>query len=112
MQSEPPAASAASLQLNCANQPAPNSSRPVLQGKGGNPNCLCNLVPAPGGFRRQGLWTKAADVLGTLGPDPAANLREVRLYSQQQASLTSLRAAYTAHGHGPPGQGACSAVCC
>jgi hypothetical protein len=48
-----------------------------MQGKSGNPNCLCNLLPAPGGFRRQGLWAKEADVLGTLGPDPAETKRQV-----------------------------------
>lgn len=48
------------------------------QGKSGNPSCLCNLLPAPGGFRRQGLWAKQADVLGTLGRDPAETKRKVR----------------------------------
>lgn len=49
----------------------------ALQNKAGNPNCLCNLIPAPGSFRRQGLWAKETDVVGTLGPDPAARARKV-----------------------------------
>ncbi|KAI3431674.1 hypothetical protein D9Q98_004721 [Chlorella vulgaris] len=66
------------LRVLKADKPCEGLYSKSCKGKGGNPNCLCNLVPAPGGFRRQGLWTKAADVLGTLGPDPAANLREDR----------------------------------
>ena len=47
-------------------------------GKADNPNCLCGLIPAPNGHRRQGLWQKDAAALAKLGPDPSADKREVR----------------------------------
>ena len=46
-------------------------------GKADNPNCLCGLIPAPTGHRRQGLWQKDAAALAKLGPDPSADKREV-----------------------------------
>lgn len=47
-----------------------------LQSKGTNPNCLCNLIPAPDAHRRSGLWAKNADGSAALGPDPSATKRE------------------------------------
>lgn len=47
-------------------------------GKADNPNCLCGLIPAPTGHRRQGLWQKDAAALAKLGPDPSADKREVQ----------------------------------
>ena len=46
-------------------------------GKADNPNCLCGLIPAPTGHRRQGLWQKDAAALAKLGPDPSSDKREV-----------------------------------
>lgn len=40
-----------------------------------NPNCFCGFVPAPGSFRRKGLWQKEATL--ALGDDPAKGKREV-----------------------------------
>ncbi len=48
-----------------------------MQGRNSNPNCLCHLLPAPGSFRRQGLWAKEANVVGTLGPEPGTTKRAV-----------------------------------
>lgn len=49
---------------------------PSLQAK--SPNCLCGLIPAPGGFRKApSLWAKEADVVAALGPDPALHERKV-----------------------------------
>lgn len=42
-----------------------------------NPNCLHNLVPPPESYRQAGLWAKQAQVVATLGADPAATVREV-----------------------------------
>jgi hypothetical protein len=50
------------------------------QGKGGNPNCLCGLIPNPGSTRRAGLWAKQPGAVAELGPDPATLKREVRLH--------------------------------
>jgi len=63
----------------CINHLLPHLPLSLLaQGKSsGNPNCLCNLLPAPGGFRRAGLWAKEGDVVGTLGPDPGVRARKV-----------------------------------
>jgi hypothetical protein len=43
-----------------------------------NPNCLCGLTPAPGSFRKKGLWTKEPAALAQLGPDPNLWKRQVR----------------------------------
>ena len=40
-----------------------------------SPNCFCGLIPAAGGFRKQGLWQKIPRALQALGPDPAGRLR-------------------------------------
>ncbi len=47
-----------------------------LQNKGQNPNCLCNIIPAPDAFRRAGLWAKNSDVTSGLGFDPSDRRRE------------------------------------
>ena len=44
---------------------------------GSNPNCLCKLIPEPGGTRKAGLWAKKPGALAELGPDPATLKREV-----------------------------------
>ena len=47
------------------------------KGKKDNPNCLCGLVPAPGSFRRKGLWQKEAQGLQQIGADPAEVRKQV-----------------------------------
>jgi len=47
-----------------------------VQSKGQNPNCLCNIIPAPNSFRRTGLWAKNSDVTAGLGFDPSDRRRE------------------------------------
>ncbi|KAL4440027.1 hypothetical protein ABPG75_003028 [Micractinium tetrahymenae] len=66
------------LRVLKADNPCEGLYSKACKSKAGNPNCLCNLIPAPGSFRRQGLWAKEADVVGTLGPDPAARARKDR----------------------------------
>ena len=58
--------------------------RQEVHGEGGQPNCLCGLIPMPNGHRRQGLWQKDASALAKLGPDPSADKREV-LYQNMAA---------------------------
>lgn len=49
-----------------------------VQSKGLNPNCLCNLIPAPESHRRSGLWVKLTDNnIPGLGYDPNLSRREV-----------------------------------
>ena len=55
-------------------------------GKADNPNCLCGLIPAPTGHRRQGLWQKDAAALAKLGPDPSSDKREVCAVTQSVSS--------------------------
>ncbi|XP_074286808.1 ubiquitin carboxyl-terminal hydrolase 26 isoform X2 [Silene latifolia] len=54
-----------------------------------NPNCLCGLIPPPNGSRKIGLWQKMSDVISSLGPDPANDLRCV---DGVPAGLTNLGA--------------------
>lgn len=42
-----------------------------------NPSCFCCLAPAPGSFRKKGLWQKEAGLLGSLGTDPTGRARQV-----------------------------------
>lgn len=42
----------------------------ACKGRKDNPNCLCGLVPAPGSFRRKGLWQKEPQGLQQIGADP------------------------------------------
>ena len=49
----------------------------TCKGRKDNPNCLCGLVPAPGGFRRKGLWQKEPEAIAGLGLDPNDSRREV-----------------------------------
>lgn len=51
--------------------------KPCSKNKNTNPNCFCNLVPAPGAHRKKGLWQKDSAALLSLGPDPSTNKREV-----------------------------------
>jgi len=48
----------------------PTATLLLPQGKPGNPNCLCNLIPPPKSYRKAGLWAKQTDALATLGVDP------------------------------------------
>ena len=51
----------------------------ACKGRRDNPNCLCSTIPAPGSFRRKGLWQKDPSALLTLGGmDPAGLARQVR----------------------------------
>lgn len=62
-----------------APQPPGRAAHPAPpQGKSGNPNCLCNLIPAPGSHRRVGLWSKDLACSKVLGPDPADIQRQAR----------------------------------
>ena len=56
-----------------ANQACDSSCK----GKRDNPNCLCGLVPAPGSFRRKGLWQKEPKGLQQIGADPAEVKKQV-----------------------------------
>ena len=42
-----------------------------------NPFCLTNIIPAPGGYRKKGLWQRDSAALLTHGADPARLTREV-----------------------------------
>ena len=54
----------------------------ACKGRRDNPNCLCGLAPAPGAFRRKGLWQKDPSALLCLGgADPADLQRKARLAS-------------------------------
>lgn len=46
-------------------------------GRKENPNCLCGLIPAPGRFRRKGLWQKDPEAVVSLGANPADGRRQV-----------------------------------
>ena len=48
------------------------------KGRKDNPNCLCGLVPAEGGYRKKGLWQKQPKRLADLGADPAAMRHQAR----------------------------------
>lgn len=48
----------------------------ACKGRKDNPNCLCGLAPAPGSFRRKGLWQKDPEVVAKLGIDPADSRRQ------------------------------------
>ena len=43
------------LRLRCGRSPTCTNAS---QGKTGNPNCLCSLVPAPDSYRKAGLWAR------------------------------------------------------
>ncbi len=62
-------------------------------GKADNPNCLCGLIPAPTGHRRQGLWQKDAAALAKLGPDPSADKRAVQERYQAWSRLLHIACA-------------------
>lgn len=47
------------------------------KGKKDSPNCLCCLVPAPGSFRRKGLWQKEPQGMQQIGADPADSRKQV-----------------------------------
>ena len=52
----------------------------------GNPFCLAGIIPAPGGFRKKGLWQKDSKALLTQGLDPSHQLREVSTSGLASAS--------------------------
>ncbi len=69
---------AALLDVLEAGTPCSGLYSKACKGRKDNPNCLCNLIPAPGSFRRKGLWQKDSSALLSLeGPDPADLQRKV-----------------------------------
>jgi hypothetical protein len=50
-----------------------------LQGNKQNPNCLHGIIPAPGSYKKKGLWQRNMDDLLDLGPDPNDALRTVSI---------------------------------
>lgn len=56
---------------------APSCGAKGSKGARDNPECFCALLPAPGTFRRKGLWQKEP-ALASLGQDPATQARVVR----------------------------------
>ena len=65
------------LKLVAADQEPCPAHNKACKGSKDNPNCLCGLVPAPGGFRRKGLWQKEPEAIAGLGYDPNDLRREV-----------------------------------
>ena len=65
------------------------------------PNCLCRLVPPPGGHREGGLWARVPAALATLNGESDTPARKVRRGTHAASSLPSFtpRAALT---HPPP----------
>ena len=57
-------------------EPCPVDDK-TYKGRKDNPNCLLGLVPAPGGYRRKGLWQKEPEAIAGLGYDPNDLRREV-----------------------------------
>lgn len=47
------------------------------KGRKDSPNCLCGLIPVPGGYRRKGLWQKEPEAIAGLGMNPLDSRREV-----------------------------------
>ena len=66
------------LKLVDAHQEPCQLHNKTCKGRKDNPNCLCGLVPAPGGYRRKGLWQKEPEAIASLGCDPNGFTREVR----------------------------------
>ncbi|KAL4524346.1 hypothetical protein Ndes2437B_g05121 [Nannochloris sp. 'desiccata'] len=64
------------LKLLRADVPCEGLYSKACKSKGQNPNCLCNIIPAPGAFRRAGLWAKNSDVTAGLGFDPSDRRRD------------------------------------
>lgn len=65
------------LSLLNANQDACDLYDKACKGKKDNPNCLCGLIPAPGGYRRKGLWQKDPESFACLGDNPLDDKRQV-----------------------------------
>jgi hypothetical protein len=42
------------------------------------PTCFCGLAPAPGTWKKKGLWRKEPELLTRLGPDPSSNERQLK----------------------------------
>ena len=40
-----------------------------------HPDCLCGLIPAPGSWKKKGLWRR--DLISSIGQDPTSREREV-----------------------------------
>ena len=82
---------AALLDVLEAGTPCSGLYTKACKGRKDNPNCLCNLIPAPGSFRRKGLWQKDSSALLSLeGPDPADTQRKVLLVSVTLLPILSL----------------------
>lgn len=67
------------LRLLSGHQPCCDANNTTCKGRKDNPNCLCGLVPAPGSFRKKGLWQKEPTAITNLGGDPNEQKRTVRL---------------------------------
>ena len=80
----------ATLKLLKADQPACDAlHKPCKSNNKGNPNCLCDLIPREGGFRKKGVWQKDKTYLNALGPDPTENEREVSaVFARCEAPLS------------------------
>ena len=75
------------LRLVEAHQDPCQPNNKTCKGRKDNPNCLCGLVPAPGGFRRKGLWQKEPDSVAGLGWDPVDSRREVKMRASFSSTL-------------------------
>lgn len=64
--------------LNADQQPCDCTGKPCKSACKTNPNCLCQLIPAEGSFRKKGLWQKDKELLKGLGEDPKLVARKVR----------------------------------
>ena len=66
------------LELLTADQKACDLYDRACKGKRENPNCLCGLIPLPGGYRRKGLWQKDPEVFANIGANPSDEKRQVK----------------------------------
>lgn len=84
---------AASRCPSCRSPPARSLlTAPVPPPQAKSPNCLCGLIPQPGGYRRPpSLWAKEADVVAALGPDPALTERKVGRLGRSRARADGSR---------------------
>ena len=73
--------------LNLLSADAPPCPSTCKANRKESPNCLCGLVPAPGSFRKKGLWQKESLQLRDMGQDPAEQAREVWVTVRQPACM-------------------------
>ena len=71
----------------------------TYKGRKDNPNCLVGLVPAPGGFRRKGLWQKEPEAIAGLGYDPNDLRREVIGFLNRSLRATVSCATFLSEPH-------------